>query len=146
MERNTFDNVSLDVLDIEPDLTTQGATDVVFRNNTVGSYGHSSLYRSHFFSSCGAANAVVRNVTVSGNTISEGRVVHAYNSAGGVTARSEVARRQNFVFSDNRSTVAGPGYMLVFSYIDGLTVTGNVQPLSSGSLAYITNSTNVTYP
>jgi hypothetical protein len=146
MERNTFDNVSLDVLDIEPDLASQGATDVVFRNNTAGSYGHSPLYRSHFFSSCGAPNAVVRNVTVTGNTITEGRVVHANNSAGGVTARSEVARRQNFVFSDNRSTVAGPGYMLVFSYIDGLTVTGNVQPLTSGKLAYITNSTSVTYP
>jgi hypothetical protein len=35
--------------------------------------------------------------------------------------------------------------VLMFAHIDGLTVTGNVQPLTSGSLASITDCTGVTY-
>ncbi len=33
--------------------------------------------------------------------------------------------------------------MLIFEYVDGLTVRGNVQPLTSGTLVSISNSTNV---
>jgi len=33
--------------------------------------------------------------------------------------------------------------VLNFAHIDGLTVTGNVQPLTSGSLAAISDCTNV---
>ena len=58
----------------------------------------------------------------------------------------DLARRQNIVFTNNTSTVAGGGPVLRFAHIDGLTVTGNVQPLSSGVLASITDSTGVTYP
>jgi hypothetical protein len=32
-----------------------------------------------------------------------------------------------------------------FAHIDGLTVTGNVQPLKSGALAFIVDSTAITY-
>jgi len=52
----------------------------------------------------------------------------------------------NIVFSGNISAVAASGPRLFFAYIDGLTVTDNVQPLVSGQLAKITNSTGVTYP
>jgi hypothetical protein len=51
----------------------------------------------------------------------------------------------NIVFTNNSSTVKGYGPILRFAYIDGLTVTGNVQPLSGGSLTSITDSTSVTY-
>ena len=36
--------------------------------------------------------------------------------------------------------------MLDFQNVSTLTVTGNVQPLTSGKFAYIVNSTGVTYP
>jgi len=56
-----------------------------------------------------------------------------------------LARRSNIVFTNNRSLVAAAGPVLRFAHIDGLTVTGNVQPLGSGTLASITDSTNVIY-
>ena len=64
----------------------------------------------------------------------------------GLDTYVNVARRQNIVFTNNTSTVAVAGPVLHLSNIDGLTVTGNVQPLSSGVLASITASTAVTYP
>ena len=36
IERNTFDRMSLDILDIEPDWANQGARDILFKDNTVG--------------------------------------------------------------------------------------------------------------
>jgi hypothetical protein len=85
-------------------------------------------------------------VTVNNNVVTGGRQVNANNSAGGVTARADRPKRSNIVFTNNRSSVAGPGYMVVFENVAGLTVTGNTQPLTSGKFAYIVNSTDVTYP
>jgi len=48
------------------------------------------------------------------------------------------------VFTNNTASLSVTGPALVFSHIDGLTVTGNVQPLKSGVLASITDSTGVT--
>jgi hypothetical protein len=146
IERNSFTQMSLDILDIEPDMTGQGAEDVLFKDNTIGTYAHSSLYRSHMLSICGTAAALVRNVTVDNNVVTGGRQVNAQNSAGGVTARADRTNRTNIRFTNNRSTTAGPGYMLDFQNVNTLVVTGNVQPLTSGQFAYIYNSTNVTYP
>ena len=146
IERNSFTQMSLDVLDIEPDWANQGAEDVLFKDNTIGTYAHSDLYRSHVLSICGTAAAPVRNVTVDNNVVTGGRQVNARNSAGGVTARADRTNRTNIRFTNNRSTTAGPGYMLDFENVNTLVVTGNVQPLTSGQFAYILNSTNVTYP
>ena len=57
----------------------------------------------------------------------------------------DLARRQNVVFTNNTLAVTASGPVLRFAHIDGLTVTGNVQPLTSGVLASITDSTGVTY-
>jgi hypothetical protein len=40
-------------------------------------------------------------------------------------------------------TAKGP--LMTFTETDGVTVTGNTQPLSSGELATFPSSTNVTY-
>ena len=146
IERNRFDRMSLDILDIEPDLASQGATDIVFNDNTIGTYAHSDRYRSHMLSIAGHASAPVANVTADNNVVTGGRQVNANNSAGGVTARADRPNRTNIRFTNNTSTTPGPGYMLVFENVTTLTVTGNVQPLTSGKFAYIVNSTGVTYP
>jgi len=145
IERNSFTQMSLDVLDIEPDWPNQGATDIEFNDNAVGTYAHSDLYRSHMVSIVGNAQAPVHRVTMDNNVITGGRQVNALNSAGGVTARGDRPGRTNFVFTNNRSTTPGPGHMLVFENVDTLTITGNVQPLTSGQFAYLFGSTNVTY-
>ena len=56
-----------------------------------------------------------------------------------------IARRTNIVFTNNRSSVTGYGPILRFAHVDGLTITGNVQPLRSGAQASISDSTKVTY-
>jgi hypothetical protein len=78
---------------------------------------------------------VVRDVTVSGNTVTGASLLTVI----------DLARRQNITFTNNRSSVTAAGPVLRLAHIDGLTVTGNVQPLSSGVLASITDSTGVTY-
>ena len=78
---------------------------------------------------------MVNGVTVSGNTV----------SGKSLTTIIDLARRQNVVFTNNSSLVSAGGPVLHFAHIDGLTVTGNVQPMTSGVLASITDSTGVTY-
>jgi Right handed beta helix region len=136
VERNSFDKVGLYVFDIEPDFAYQVDTFDTFRNNTVGTYSLSDKYTGYFFAANGAAGSTVHDVTVTGNTVTGGSLLTIVH----------LARRQNVVFTTNTSTVRATGPVLRFAHVDGLTVTGNVQPLTSGDLASITDSTGVTYP
>ena len=128
VERVAFDQSGYSVLDIEPNVDTQGASNVQFLDNTAGTWTNS------FLSAEGAPGSVVSGLTISGNSVTGGSLLTAIG----------LARRQNIVFTNNRSTVAAWGPVLRFAHIDGLTVTGNVQPLSSGALVSITDSTGVT--
>jgi len=129
IQRVAFPKSGYCTFDIEPNQSTESARNIKFLNNTAGTWTNS------FLSAEGATGSVVNGVTVSGNRIT-GKSLKTY---------IELARRQNIVFTNNTSLVTASGPVLQFAYIDGLTVTGNVQPLSSGSLARITNSTNVVY-
>lgn len=132
VERVAFDTSGWATFDIEPWEASGGALDVTFRNNTAGTWNGQWGF---FFGAEGIDGSVVRNVTVSGNTI----------TGSPLTTYVRLARRQNIVFTNNTSRVAASGPVLRFANIDGLTVTGNVQPLSSGALASISTSTDVTY-
>ena len=69
---NTFDEIGYAVVGIEPDAGNEGARDVVVRDNTVGSYSLTDQYEGFLFYACNAPwsdGAVVRDVTVSGNTV-----------------------------------------------------------------------------
>jgi hypothetical protein len=118
------------VFNVEPNNSSDGASNINFLSNTAGTWTNS------FFSGDGASGSVVNGVTISGNRITGGTLLTVI----------DLARRKNIVFTNNTSTVSGGGPILRFAHIDGLTVTGNVQPLSSGVLASITDSTGVTYP
>jgi hypothetical protein len=130
VQRVAFPKSGYCTFDIEPNVSTEGARTIRFLNNTAGTWTNS------FLSADGAAGSVVNGVTVSGNTVT------------GASLRTviDLARRQNIVFMNNTSTHTATGPILHFAHIDGLTVTGNVQPLTSGSLASISDSTGVTYP
>ena len=135
VERVTFDTVGYGAFDIEPNDTTQGASAVRFLDNTVGAVNQ-VRGRAFFFGANGAVGSAVSDVTVSGNRAT-GTSLDTYLN---------VARRQNIVFTNNTSTVPVAGPVLYFAHVDGLTVTGNVQPLTSGVLASITDCTGVAYP
>lgn len=130
VERVAFDRTGYVTFDIEPNRSSEGASDIRFAHNTVGSWG-----TWEFFAADGAPGSVVQRVTVTGNTLT------------GATLRSvvDLPRRADIVFTDNTSLVTASGPVLTFAHVDGLTVTGNVQPLVSGGLAAISDSTAVTY-
>jgi len=145
IERVRFNGIGLHVLNIEPDFARDSVSHVYFRNNTVGSYALTTNWIGFLFASNGAA-AKVSDVRVTGNRVT-GTAHEGYDGQPrGLNTYVMTAGRSNIVFSNNTSTqkVAGPA--LSFQYVNGLTVTGNVQPLSSGSLAYINSCTGVTYP
>ena len=148
LERNVIDHVGGSVLDIEPDLDTQGAVDLILRNNTVGAWGLSPKYTMHFVACASGwegTGARVDGVTITGNTVTVGapESPNNHNAPGLFTEFGRPARMSRITFTNNTSTKIGGGPALRFSRIDGLTVNGNTQPVTSGSMTYIYDSTNV---
>jgi hypothetical protein len=142
IENVTFDRLGKMVVNMEPDYGSQGATDIVIRGNTIGSYSLNNLFTAWALAAEGASGSVMRRVSFVGNTITgtaasgyEGRAMGLHVT---VNARGP---REDFVIRDNVSTrrVAGPS--MQFIGVVGVTVTGNTQPLSSGSLARYTGGT-----
>ena len=133
VERSAFDTVGYVTFNNEPNERTEASSRLTFRNNTAGTWGLT------FFSVDGGhRGAPINRIRVTGNSTT-GKALAAQVDNGGT------ARLRNIVFSNNRSTIRVAGPRLYFAHIDGLTVTGNSQPLSSGKLASIRDSTSVTY-
>jgi hypothetical protein len=135
VERNAFDRSGYCTFDIEPNSSRQGASAVTFRGNTAGTWHNA------FVCAVGAAGRTVEGVTISGNAVSGGTL----HTIIGDNRHVDTTRTRNVVFTNNSSAVQGSGPLLLFSYIDGLTVTGNVQPLTSGPLSRIYDSTGVVW-
>jgi hypothetical protein len=135
VEHNGFDRVGISVFDIEPDYAWEVNTFDTFQNNKVGSYGLSTRYVGFLFAAKSAAGSTVHDVTVTGNKV----------TGGSLLTSEHLARRLNVVFTNETSTVRAPGPVLRFAHVDGLTLTGNALPLTSGVLARITDSTGVAY-
>jgi len=129
VERNAFDLSYGSSLDIEPEAASAGytITDIVFRNNTAGNINAPTPF---FFAANGNTTTGITNVTVTGNTVT-GSSLQTYVDVAGSP------RRRDITFTNNVATSVGtvkgyPSAILTFAHIDGLTVTGNVQPLKSG--------------
>jgi hypothetical protein len=145
---NTFDDISFDVVDIEPLATHEGARDVLIRGNDIGSYGLTDRWDGWLLAACGAKLAsTIEGVTVTGNTV-------AGNIAGwsGVTKALNIKIcgdngriRKDFTVTNNTAGKAVAGPVMHFRGVRGVTVTDNEQPLTRGELATFTGSTNVTY-
>jgi hypothetical protein len=136
VERIRFSAVGMFVFDIEPYDIRGGATRVTFRANTIEGYGLSPLQTQWFLAAEGVPGSRVEGLTVTGNRVLAG-APRSSNTAtdAGLATTIRVARRRQIVFTDNVTTVAGNGPALFFAHIDGLTVSGNVQPLTRGSIA-----------
>jgi hypothetical protein len=151
LERNTIDQVGMFVMDIEPDQSYQGAINVTLRDNTVGVWGLSPS-DTMFFVACAnndwGVGAALRDLTITGNQVTKGAPSSVMTpNAGGLRTAITKSRFSNVRFTNNTTTRAGDGAtnpaVLDFRHVDGLTVTGNTQPLTSGSLTYISDSTAV---
>lgn len=132
--RVSFDRIAMYPFDIEPDSSAGGGVNVTFKDNTIGSYNHAAGWTPYFFAASGAAGSDVRDVLVTRNRVTGGA---------GLKVVVGVAARRAIVITDNVSTVTRSGTMMEFYNTQGVTVTGNTQPLSSGKLVYTENCTNV---
>jgi hypothetical protein len=115
------------VFDIEPNEASGGASNVKFVNNTVGAW-------AEFFAAAnGEPGSEVRDVTISGNVVARSSLLTI------IITR----RRENIVIAANTSLVAAEGPVFRIAHVDGLTISDNVQPLRSGSLLSIRDSSGV---
>jgi hypothetical protein len=147
---NRFEQIGFDVVDIEPGAADGGATGVVFRDNDVGAYGLTDSYNSWLLAACGAEGAAIRDVTVTGNTVLGNRIGWSGSvtrpwRALSVVVCGDDGPRSGFSVTDNTAQNAVTGPALYFTDVAGVTVSGNVQPLTSGQLATFPGSTGVTY-
>jgi hypothetical protein len=141
VERVAFDRAM--PLNIEPYRSSGGADHVRFVNNTATKYGVSDPATGlpYFFAANGALGSTVNDVTVSGNHV----------TAAPLFVDVIIARRTNIVITNNRSDVtatSGPygAPIMRFAHVDGLTVTGNIQPIAAGKPMFSsTDCTGVTY-
>jgi hypothetical protein len=137
IEECAFDVSGYCTFDIEPEPgSIAGVNGATFRNNTAGTWTDTFFSMDRGSPPTGAGK-LIQNITVTGN-VATGRSLRTQAGASAATVRP-----QNVSFTDNRSTVAGPGPVLNFWSIDTLTVTGNSQPVSSGPLVAVSGCTNV---
>ena len=144
IERVRFDQIGMFVVDIEPNESWQGATDVVIRDNSIGSYGLTRRYTSWVLAAEGAEGSIVRDVWLVGNTISGGPAGRDGRALGLNVTVKDNGPRENFVVRDNTATITVAGPVMQFRGVQGVIVKGNRQPLSSGQLATFSGSTSVT--
>jgi hypothetical protein len=154
VENNTINTSAMHVFDIEPFGSGEGASNVIFRNNTVGTYGHTSTYDSLFFCATGVRDSTLSGITVTGNTVqgnNEGYLGKAVGLSTLVQYKDGTAtpiRRLNVTFTNNVCTrpinaTTWPTGGIQFNHVDGLTVFGNTQPVSAGTLLLYSDCTNV---
>jgi len=133
IRNNEFDTIGYVTLDIEPNDVNESCQSISFHDNSAGTWGQ------EFFAMDGShTGAAIDHVTIDHNTIS-GSSLLTYVNNGNTTRNTDIN------FTNNVSTgpaVAGP--VLNFAYVDGLVVTHNTQPLSSGELVATTDCTNAT--
>ena len=133
MEDNVFGPTGYCTFDIEPESgSIANIDDIVIRRNTCGVWGND------FLSVDGAASGkVITNVTVEDNILAGASLLTIWGQPGS-------ARMSNVVFRRNSSDRSTVGPVLQFRNVDGLTVTGNTQPLSSGTLVSAVGCTGAT--
>ena len=135
---NSFDKVGMFTLDIEPNRYTPptGGDNIEFSGNWVGTGTHTNLYSPLFFGALGAGNTT--NVRILNNTLA-GQALRVWVDP----VESQYVRR-SITVSGNVSSVRMAGPAMRLFDVEGVTVTNNRQPLSSGGLVNSSGSTNVT--
>lgn len=128
IERNAFDKSGGEAFDVEPNVVADSCANIIFRNNTVGTFGY-----TYVFGVSNHALAAIDGIVIDGNIVTGGSIstyMEGYS-----------ARMTRITFTNNMGKAAAAGSVIHFKYIDGLTVTGNVQPLTSGGLTHIVDCT-----
>ena len=145
---NVFDQIGYAVIASEPNQNNLGATDVVIRGNDIGTYSLTSNYKGYLFYACDApwsnGGAVVRDVTVTGNTVAGNRAGKDNSMMGLRTLICDEVNASNIVVTNNTAGKPVDGPVMRINGVKGLTVTGNTQPLRSGRLVSCTRCREAT--
>jgi len=135
VENNTWGPIGYCCVDLEPTSgTTEGNTNIVFRNNAYSTWDNCFLAINS-----GNRNTVCTDLEFSNNTVSGSSLLTLATYA---TAN----RIKRLAFTGNRSSVTASAPVIRFAHIDGLTVGSNVQPVSSGNMYSISDCTAVVGP
>ena len=135
IERLRSDGCGSSFVSIEPDYDWADVTNVIVRDNTIGSYGVGNGGTSWLLYACGAVGSTVSHVSIIGNTISGNRRLRLRRQAtrgstcivlrGPRTAQGLRRPRQHLDQDAQRHR----GPPIQFNNVDGVTVTGNRQPI-----------------
>lgn len=128
-ENNIFGVAGYCIFNIEPNTASEATHNAQFLANTAISWDCAFLSVEG-----GHTGASVDGVVADGNIVME-------NSIRTVVDNGGTARMRNVIFTNNTGRKPDDGPVLVFAHIDNLMVAGNAQPLSSGSLMKVVNST-----
>jgi hypothetical protein len=143
VSRVTFSRLAISVFDIEPYMSGGGATYVSLTDNVINGYGASPTYTPWVLegSAYNMTTTIVHDITLARNTINAGatRSVNTFTTAG-LTVKARTQRWQRFSILDNVSKVTGNGPAMYFEHVDGLTVSGNIQPITSGTLVWFNDA------
>lgn len=136
VERIDVEGVGISAFDIEPNVAREGAADIRFVDNTVGSFGVARDWNpSWLFEANGDPDAIVRDVTVQGNRLWDQPLF----------VKAQVPNRFDISVLGNRSTVPADGPVMYFRDTIGVVVRDNEQPLTSGELASFRDTEGVVY-
>jgi hypothetical protein len=136
VERIDVKGVGISAFDIEPNVAREGAADIRFVDNTVGSFGVARDWNpSWLFEANGDPDAIVRDVVVQGNRLWDQPLF----------VKAQVPNRFDISVLGNSSTVPADGPVMYFRDTIGVVVRENDQPLTGGELASFRNTEGVDY-
>lgn len=152
VEDSTFRDTVYTAVDLEPDAAVVGGGGFqrfTFRRNVIDGYGVGQNLTSWMLATVPqdtvVATAVMEDLTFTDNHVLRGAVTADNGNAdgvGGLGIRADKANRKvRYVITGNTTTDddtrQASRTVMSFANVDGLTVTGNVQPIANGS-AFVT--------
>lgn len=128
---NAFDTIGFITVDVEPNIGPGWGTDnTSITNNTIGTY---RLY----------ALGVIENAPNNGVVFTGNKVTGSKGLRIGVISLGTLVRAKSVTIQNNTAVSAQAPPAIEANNVDGLTVTGNTIPMSGGTMAIVSNSTQV---
>jgi hypothetical protein len=148
-ENNYFNQIGYAVFSSEPNGSLEGIRNLIIKNNKVGSYSLTNNYEGALYYYADATwsdgPTDMSGITITGNTV-EGNISGKNGVMMGLNVKiydNGTGLRENVTVTNNIAKKAVSGPVMRFETVKGVTVTGNDQPLTSGSLSTFLNCTNI---
>jgi hypothetical protein len=141
VQRSTFRDTAIITFDIEPSRADGGGEYITIQDNVIDGYGISESYTPWVLAAATSVGSV-HHITFERNTVIRG-ANHGSTLAGLATRMNGSIPKSDIIIRNNTTTVPGSGPVMRFANVNGLTVTGNTQPLAGGSLTSCSGCTNV---